>query len=119
MLSEIAVLKVQIPMESFGLCSTDDLCVGSCGAGQWGGACRSCLCVPAGSDQAVGLGFGFLWLLTRAPLFSGHFGFGTGLINQQGLFQKAVRARVLVTGVGIDSDERWGTAEALPGHVLK
>lgn len=84
LLSEIALLKVQIAVESFGLCSTDELCVCSCGAGQWCGACGSCLCVPAGSFWAAGLGFGVLWLLTRAPLSSGHLGFGPGLINLTG-----------------------------------
>lgn len=41
----------------------------------------ACLGVPAGSGWALGLGFGVLWLLTRAPLLSDHLGFGTGLIN--------------------------------------
>lgn len=41
----------------------------------------ACLGVPAESGWGVGLGFGFLWLLTRAPLLSDHLGFATGLIN--------------------------------------
>lgn len=47
LLSEIALLEVQIPMENFGLYSTDDLCVCSSEAGQRRGACGSvsvCAC---------------------------------------------------------------------------
>lgn len=57
LLSEIALLKVQIPMENFGLYSTDDLCVCSCEAGQWCGACGSlsgCACrIRLGSWSGV------------------------------------------------------------------
>lgn len=106
LLSEIALLEFQ--WEVLGS-AVQMRCV--CAAVRMGSAV-----VPVGAVcvcLGVGLGFGVLWLLTGAPLLSGQLGADkqTGAVSAGTGF--------LVAGVGVESDERWGAAGALPDPVLK